>query len=136
MSANDILQSIEWETLPAAAEKLGIDYTVVRRLIREGVLVAVKPAPDKPLSLPADFLLPADHPHANSATGPADHTEPTHGYLNALRGTITLLRDQNLTDEEIVVWLFSPNDHLDGNAVETLRAGHKAVVRRAAQMIY
>lgn len=135
MSANEILQSIEWVTLPEAAEKLGIDYTVVRRLIREGVLVAVKPAADKPLSLPAAFLLPVSHPHAVVATGPADHTEPTHGYLNALRGTITVLRDQNLTDDEIVVWLFSPNDHLAGTAVETLWAGHKAVVRRAAQMI-
>jgi hypothetical protein len=47
---------------------------------------------------------------------------------------IRLLRDAHFADDEIVDWLFRPDDSLDGSAIEALRANHGSEVKRRAQV--
>jgi hypothetical protein len=55
--------------------------------------------------------------------------------LPNLRGTLMVLADAGLTDEEAVTWLFAPDDSIPGTPVEALRAGHKTEIRRRAQAL-
>lgn len=56
------------------------------------------------------------------------------GPLPALRGTITVLADNGLSDEEIIDWLHTPDDTLTGgSAIASLHEGAKTEVRRRAQ---
>ena len=54
--------------------------------------------------------------------------------LPSLRGTITVLADAGLSDEEVIAWLHAPEDSLEGgSAIASLHAGAKTEVRRRAQ---
>ena len=46
----------EWLTLPEVAERLGLDITRIRPLIKEGQLLAVRRGENKALMVPADFI--------------------------------------------------------------------------------
>ena len=69
------------------------------------------------ISVPAKFL---------------DETAPRH----ELKGTFTVLADGGMNDEEILRWLFTPDDTLpvEGAPIDALIAGHKTEVRRRAQV--
>lgn len=103
-----------WLTLPDVAERIGVRVTEVRRMLGDGELVAVRRGERDVLSVPEDFI---------GEDGPVTH----------LRGTLTVLSDSGFTDEEIVAWMFTPDDRLvGGTPIGAIRAGAKTEVRRRA----
>lgn len=107
-----------WLTLRDVAARLGCSPGEVRRLLREGHLLASRQQVDgrTVLAVPVD-LLSGDEP------------------LVDLRGTVTLLADCGFTREEALRWLLTPDDSLPGRPVEALRAGRRTEVRRRAQAL-
>ncbi len=106
----------EWLPLPDVAERLGCSVTVVRRLVEDGELIALRVGERSILSVPAAFL-------ADGAPMPA------------LKGTFTVLDDGGMDDVEKIRWLFTPDDTLPtggGTPVDAIRAGFKKEVRRRA----
>lgn len=53
--------------------------------------------------------------------------------LSAMRGTMLTLLDAGFSNDEAVRWLLTENDELGERPIDTMRAGHKAAVRRAVQ---
>lgn len=103
-----------WLTLPDIAEQLGMRITEVRRMLKDGELVAVRRGERNVLSVPQEFI---------GADGP----------LPELRGTFTVLSDGGFTDEEIVEWMFAHDDRLvGGTPIGAIRQGAKTEVRRRA----
>ena len=53
-----------------------------------------------------------------------------------IAGTFTVLADGGMNDEEILRWLFTPDETLpvEGAPIDALIAGHKTEVRRRAQV--
>ena len=101
--------------LPDVAERLGLPVTKVRQALRDGQLVAVRR--DGVLSIPAEFLT----------------DEGT--IVKGLPGTITVLADAGFTPEEMVRWLFTPDDTLPGRPIDALRATGGREVKRRAQAL-
>src|SRR5260370_23920251 len=85
----------DWLTLPDVAERFGVQVTRVRQLLRDNQLLAVRRGENNALYVPALFL---DGNHS----------------VKGLTGTLTLLRDTNVTDAEALRWLFTPDDSLPG----------------------
>lgn len=103
----------DWSNLPDAAELLGVEVSQVRRLIDEGQLVSVRRGDPVVRSVPTEMILDGEVvPH--------------------LPGTITVLRDGGFSDEELLAWLFTPDDSLPGRPIDELRAGRRGEVRRRA----
>lgn len=112
-AAPDVLApDVEVIPLPDVAERLGLPVTRVHQLIRDGHLLAVRR--DKILSVPAAFL-------TDSAV------------VKGLGGTITLLRDNGFSEDEILRWLFTADDSLPGTPVDALRGDRGREVKRRAQ---
>jgi hypothetical protein len=107
-----------WLTLPEVAERLGIPLARVRELVRDRHLLAVQGEGDEVLRLPESFL----------AEG-----ESGLEAIPTLRGTILVLADAGLTDDEIMRWLLRENDEIGQTPIDALRTGKKTVVRRVAQ---
>lgn len=105
-----------WLTVPDIAERLGVEVTRVRQLIREGQLIAVRRGENRVLQVPADFL-------------------GDGRIVKGLAGTITLLKDDGFTDEEMLEWLFTPDDSLPGTPVQALREQRGTEVKRRAQAL-
>ncbi|NGO72234.1 Rv2175c family DNA-binding protein [Streptomyces boncukensis] len=108
-----------WLTLPDAAENLGVEVTRVRQLVKEGQLIAVRreaESGNRVLQVPADFL----------AEGRV---------VKGLAGTITLLKDDGFSDEEMLEWLFTEDDTLPGSPVRALRENRGTEVKRRAQAL-
>jgi hypothetical protein len=104
-----------WLAVPDIMELTGARLPVVKAWLQERELVGLRRGPNKAVMVPASFLTP-------------------EGPVKNLRGTITVLGDSGLNDEEIVDWLHRPDDTLPGgNAIEALRNGSKTEVRRRAQ---
>ena len=55
--------------------------------------------------------------------------------LTFLVGTITLLKDDGFTDEEMLEWLFTPDETLPGTPVRALRENRGTEVKRRAQAL-
>lgn len=110
----DALYELDLLALPEVAERLALPITRVHQLLRDGVLVAIRPT-DHPLSIPAAFV--------------GDDGLVVKG----LTGVITLLRDAHYTDDEIVEWLFRADDSLPGTPIGALRANRGTEVKRRAQ---
>ena len=107
----------DWLTVPDAAEQMGADARLVRRMLQERHLLAVRLGERRIVHVPAGFLT-------------------DEGPLPALRGTLTVLADSHLSDVETIRWLFTPDDTLPGRPIDALRAGHnKTEVRRRAQAL-
>ncbi|WP_349828426.1 Rv2175c family DNA-binding protein [Brevibacterium litoralis] len=106
----------EWLTLPDIAEGTGLGISKVRRLLEERAFVGVKTGSPKVLRVPAAFIVD-DRP------------------VRHLKGTIHVLEDAGFTDEEAIVWLFTPDDTLPGRPIDMLRADNKGEVRRRAQAL-
>ena len=111
---NDTPAPDAWLTLPDLAERLGVRITEVRRMIEDRQLVAVRRGERGVLAVPEAFL---------GEDGP----------LPELPGTFTVLKDGGFSDEEIVAWMFEPDERLvGGTPIGAIRAGAKTEVRRRA----
>jgi len=104
----------DWLTVPDVAERLGVPLSSVRRMIEDRELLAARTGERRVVSVPAQFL----HEHV----------------LPHLRGTFTVLADGGMHDDEILRWLFTPDETLrvSGTPVDNLAAGFKTEVRRRA----
>ena len=100
----------------AIAQALDIQITKVHRMMDQGEFLEVRRPSDGVRVVPAEFM----------AEG-----QP----LNALKGTISVLRDARYTDEEAIRWLFTDDESLPGRPVDALREGRKTEVRRRAQAL-
>ncbi|NMR19365.1 Rv2175c family DNA-binding protein [Cellulomonas fimi] len=134
----------EWLTVPDVADRLGLEAGKVRRLLKEGRLVAVRRGDPQVVSVPAGFLVPAhlENPANSTLRAPAPDPEGEDGapraayaVLSSLAGTVTLLRDAAFDDAETIAWLCTEEESLDGTPLAALRAGQKAAVRRLAQTL-
>lgn len=105
-----------WLTLPDIAEMLDVQVTRIRQLVREGQLIAVRRGENRVLQVPADFI----------GDGKV---------VKGLTGTITLLKDDGFSDEEMLEWLFTPDDTLPGTPAQALRENRGTEVKRRAQAL-
>jgi hypothetical protein len=123
-SADDVLDpEVEVLPLPDVAERLDLPVTKVRQALRDGQLVAVRR--DGVLCVPADFLIDSDS-GTDSGAG---------AIVKGLPGTITVLADAGFTPDEMVRWLFTPDDTLPGRPIDALRATGGREVKRRAQAL-
>lgn len=99
-----------WLSFDEAAEQLGMPVSKVKTLVREGGLVAVK------RQIPADFVQDGQ-------------------VLKGLTGTLTLLRDAGYTSDEVLRWLYTPDDSLPGTPVQALAENRGTEVKRRAQAL-
>lgn len=113
-------ESTDWLTVPDVAEALGVSVTAVHEMIRVRELVAVRRGERQTWQIPAGFL----ETHDSSVR-----------VLPALRGTLIMLGDARMSDQETVDWLMSESEELGSTPLAALRAGKRAPVRRAAQTL-
>lgn len=106
----------EWLTLPDVSELLELPINKVHSLLDEGALVAVRLGERKIRSIPAAFLVDGH-------------------VLENLKGTVMVLSDAGYDDEEMLRWLFTPDESLSGRPIDALRAGRKSEIRRRAQAL-
>lgn len=108
----------DWLNVPDLAERLGIPLSAVRQLITDRELLSARVGERKVVAVPAKFL-------------------GDDGVRPELKGTFTVLADGGMNDEEIIRWLFTPDDTLpvEGAPIDALRAGHKTEIRRRAQAL-
>jgi Rv2175c C-terminal domain of unknown function len=104
----------EWINLPDVSEKLDVSISKVHQMIRDGELLAVRRNDVR--VVPADLV-------ANSTV------------LKHLPGVLNLLRDAGYNDEEVIRWLYEPDDSLDGNAAIGLGGDRAREVKRRAQAL-
>jgi hypothetical protein len=115
-SAGDVLDpDVEVLGLPEAASRLGLPVTRVQQALRDRHLVAIRRAGE--LAVPAVFL-----------------TEDG-AIVKGLPGTITVLTDSGFTPDDIMRWLFTPDDSLPGTPIEALRGNRGTEVKRRAQAL-
>lgn len=105
-----------WLTLPDIAERLGVVVTRVRQMVRDGQLIAVRRGENRVLMVPADFI-------------------GEGRVVKGLIGTITVLRDDGFDDEEMLEWLFTPDDTLPGTPAQALCENRGTEVKRRAQAL-
>jgi hypothetical protein len=105
----------EWLTVPDVAERLGLPLAAVRTMLQEREVLGVRRGERRVVSIPARFF---------AASGP----------LPELPGTFTVLSDGGMHDEEILRWLFTPDETLPvpGAPIDSLHAGFKTEIRRRA----
>jgi hypothetical protein len=102
-----------WLTVPDVAERLHVDVTKVRQLLRERKLLGVRR--DGVLSVPAIFV-------------------GDGAILKGLPGTLSLLADSGFNDDEALHWLFTDDD-LPGSPVQALAENRGTEVKRRAQAL-
>jgi len=102
-----------WVTVPDLAERLHIPVTRVHQMIHDGALLVVRR--DGVLRIPAELV-------ANEQA------------IKHVPGVLTLLRDAGYTDEEILRWLYSPDETLPGTPAEALGGAGARNVKRRAQL--
>ncbi|CAL9392751.1 Rv2175c family DNA-binding protein [Streptomyces thermolilacinus] len=105
-----------WLYLPDIAELLGVEVTRVRQLVKEGQLIAVRRGENRALQVPAAFIKDGK-------------------VVKGLSGTLTLLRDDGFTDEEMLEWLFTPDPSLPGTPAQALAENRGTEVKRRAQAL-
>lgn len=106
----------EWLTVPDLMQELDADLRHVRKLLDTGALVAVRRGENNVQSVPAAFVLEGR-------------------VLDSLAGTVTVLKDAGFDTEELIGWLFTPDETLPGTPIEALRSGRKTEIRRRAQAL-
>ncbi|MCW2524048.1 MAG: transcriptional regulatory protein [Frankiales bacterium] len=99
--------------LPDVADALGVSIIDVHKLLKDGRLVAVLDGQGR-RCVPEAFL-----------EGGA--------IVKALPSVITLLRDARFTDEEVVDWMFRPDDTLPGTPAQALLDNRGTEIKRRAQ---
>lgn len=115
--ADDVLgPEVEVLPLPEVADRLGLSISKVRQALRDGQLLAVRRAGEP--SVPEPFL---------TADGQI---------VKGLPGTITVLADAGFTPDDMLRWLFEPDDTLPGGTpIGALRATGGREVKRRAQAL-
>jgi len=106
----------EWLPLPDVAQLLNVSITRVHGLIDERALVAVRVGERNIRSVPAEFLQDGQ-------------------VVESLKGTIVVLADAGYSDEDLIIWLFTPDESLRGRPIDALREGRKTEIRRRAQTL-
>ncbi|WP_411285278.1 Rv2175c family DNA-binding protein [Lapillicoccus sp.] len=108
----------EWTTVPDIAERVGISLARVRQHLADRELLSQRIGERGVVSVPAKFVT-------------------DEGPRFDLKGTFTVLADGGMNDEEILRWLFTPDETLpvEGAPIDALIAGHKTEVRRRAQAL-
>ena len=116
-TAADVLDpEVEVLPLPDVADRLELPVTKVRQALRDGHLLAVRR--DGVLCVPSPFL-----------------TEDGQ-IVKGLPGTITVLADAGFSPDDMLRWLFEPDDTLpQGSPIEALRATGGREVKRRAQAL-
>ena len=99
--------------VPDVAERLHVDVTKVRQLLRERKLLGVRR--DGVLWVPAIFV-------------------GDGAILKGLPGTLSLLADSGFNDDEALRWLFT-DDELPGSPVQALAENRGTEVKRRAQAL-
>lgn len=116
-SVSDIENLVsDWLTLPDVAERLGCTVTKVHGLLNDRALVAARVGERGVRSVPELFL-------------DGDHV------VDSLKGTIAVLVDAGFSDDELIAWLYTPDDSLRGRPIDALREGRKTEIRRRAQIL-
>lgn len=105
---------MELLTIPEAADALGIPVNRVHQQLRDGHLVGIRNEQGAKC-VPAEFI-------------------DGGVVVKGLSSVITQLRDAHYADEEIVDWLFRPDDSLPGTPIGALRANRGSEVKRRAQI--
>jgi hypothetical protein len=105
---------MELLTFPAVAETLGVPVNRIHQYVRDGHLVAVRDDGGA-RCVPAEFV-------QNGAV------------VKSLQSVITMLRDAQFEDAEIVDWMFREDDSLPGCPIAALRANRGSEVKRRAQV--
>jgi hypothetical protein len=106
--------AVAYLTVPDLAERFSSTPGKIRGLLRDQYIAAIRV--DGVLSIPVEFVR---------------ETET----LDGLRGSLIQLGDAGLNNEQAVAWLLAENDELGCRPIDSLIAGHKAQVRRAAQSL-
>jgi hypothetical protein len=106
----------EWLTLPDLAEVLDVSIKKVHSLLDERAVVGSRVGEGNVRAVPAAFVLDGH-------------------LLDSLKGTISVLVDAGYGDEELIAWLFTPDESLPGTPVQALREGRKTEIRRRAQAL-
>ncbi|WP_454043626.1 Rv2175c family DNA-binding protein [Cellulosimicrobium sp. Marseille-Q8652] len=123
----------EWLTLPDLAEALGTDVGRARRILQDRRVVGMRRGERATFQVPARFLVPLHLIEPANAKQPSG--DGRVGVLVSLQGTIAVLTDAGFRDEEIIGWLFRPEEELGESPMDALVAGRKAHVRRIAQSL-
>lgn len=105
-----------WLTVPDAAERLGVEVTRVRQLIRDRQVVAVRRGEPAVLQIPEAFIQDGK-------------------VLKGLPGTLTLLADAGYDETEALRWLFTEDPTLPGSPVTALAENRGTEVKRRAQAL-
>ena len=105
-----------WLTLPELAERLGVEVSRARQLVRERQVLAVRRGENNALMVPEQFVRDGK-------------------VLKGLPGTATLLHDGGYQDDEALRWLFTPDDSLPGRPVDALAENRGTEVKRRAQAL-
>lgn len=105
-----------WLTLPELGERMGIDVSRARQVVRDRQVLAVRRGDNNALMVPEVFVQDGR-------------------VLKGLPGTLTLLADARYTDEEALRWLFTPDESLPGSPVTALVANRGTEVKRRAQAL-
>ncbi|MFD8995570.1 Rv2175c family DNA-binding protein [Streptomyces sp. L500] len=105
-----------WLNLPDIAEMMGVEVTRVRQLVKEGQLIAVRRGENRVLMVPAAFISEGK-------------------VVKGLAGTLTLLRDDGFSDEEMLEWLFTADPTLPGTPAQALSENRGTEVKRRAQAL-
>ena len=105
-----------WLTLPEAAAALAVSPAKVRQMVRDHELAMTRREDSRDPKIPAAFLVGG-------------------AVVKGLAGTLTLLVDHGLTDEESIDWLFTPEESLPGRPIDALRENRGREVRRRAQVV-
>ncbi|AGI91095.1 Rv2175c family DNA-binding protein [Streptomyces albidoflavus] len=106
----------EWLTLPDIAEQLDVEVTRIRQLVKDGQLLAVRRGENRVLMVPAAFI---------------DGDKVVKG----LSGLLTVLRDDGFADDEMLEWLFTPDETLPGTPAQALNENRGTEVKRRAQAL-
>lgn len=93
----------------------------MRELLRERHLVAARRGENNALYVPADQLIEG---------------EAGTEVLATVRGTVIMLADAGLSDDDIAAWLITEHEDLGETPLSALRSGKRAPVRRAAQTLF
>ncbi len=117
VSPDVLAGSVSLLPLPDVAERLGVAVTRVHQMLRDRQLLAIRR--DGVAGVPADFF------DADGAP------------LRFLPGLISVMIDGGYAPDEILRWMFTEDDSLDGTPVAALHGdGAREVVRRAQAMAF
>ena len=113
-----------------AAEELEHLQVFADACRRHGKLLAVNDRADVAHAIGADVL----HLGQGDLPVPAAFIDGDK-VVKGLTGTLTLLRDDGFTDEEMLEWLFTPDPSLPGTPAQALSENRGTEVKRRAQAL-